>query len=114
MKCQICGVADASVHVKEVQNNEVTELHLGENSELVGQMLQESDLREKDIVVLTLHRGHTVVPNPRGDRTLEVDDRLLCFGKLEAMKDLVPARRRRKRPKVKRLVTKIPNTGDSV
>lgn len=91
----------------------VTELHLGENSELVGQTIQDSDLREKDIVVLTLHKDHTVVPNPRGDRVLEVDDRLLCFGRLEAMKDLVPARRRRKRPKVKRLVTEIPNVGDS-
>ncbi|MBD3236086.1 MAG: hypothetical protein GF330_05240 [Candidatus Eisenbacteria bacterium] len=28
MKCQVCGVADASVHVKEVQNEQVTELHL--------------------------------------------------------------------------------------
>jgi ribosomal protein S6--L-glutamate ligase len=81
----------------------VTELHIGEGSELVGQTIAESDLRERDIVVLTLHRGHVVVPNPRGSRVLEVDDRLLCFGKLEAMKDLVPARRRKKRPKVHRL-----------
>jgi ribosomal protein S6--L-glutamate ligase len=32
---------------------------------------------------------------------LEAGDRLLCFGKLELMRDLVPARvRRRRRPKV--------------
>jgi ribosomal protein S6--L-glutamate ligase len=81
----------------------VTELQIGERSELVGQTIAESDLRERDIVVLTLHRGHTVIPNPRGSRVMEVGDRLLCFGKLEAMKDLVPARRRRKRPSVKPL-----------
>ena len=81
----------------------VTELQIGERSELVGQTIAESDLRERDIVVLTLHRGHTVVPNPRGGRVMEVGDRLLCFGKLEAMRDLVPARRRRRRPAVKRL-----------
>jgi ribosomal protein S6--L-glutamate ligase len=90
----------------------VTELHLGEGSSLVGQTIQDSDLREKDIVVLTLHRGHTVIPNPRGARVLEVDDRLLCFGKLEAMRDLVPARKKRARPKVKRLKTKIGTSGD--
>ena len=91
----------------------VTELQLGENSELAGQTIAESDLREKDIVVLTLHRGHTVIPNPKGTRRLEVGDRLLCFGKLEAMRDLVPARRKRKRPKVKRLKTKIRTMGAS-
>jgi ribosomal protein S6--L-glutamate ligase len=81
----------------------VTELHIGEGSGLVGQTIAESDLRERDIVVLTLHRGHTVVPNPKGTRIIEVDDRLLCFGKLETMRDLVPARKRRKKTKVKRL-----------
>ncbi|MGD2123002.1 MAG: 30S ribosomal protein S6--L-glutamate ligase [Gemmatimonadota bacterium] len=90
----------------------VTELHLGEGSNLIGQTIQDSDLREKDIVVLTLHRGHTVIPNPKGSRVLEVDDRLLCFGKLETMRDLVPARRARKRPKVKRLKTEIRTSGE--
>lgn len=28
MKCQVCGVADATVHVKEVQNDQVTEVYL--------------------------------------------------------------------------------------
>jgi ribosomal protein S6--L-glutamate ligase len=90
----------------------VTELHLGERSTLVGQTIAESDLRERDIVVLTLHRDHIVVPNPKGSRVLEVDDRLLCFGKLDEMRDLVPARRRRKRPTIKPLDTDIPNPGE--
>lgn len=84
-------------------NYGVTELQLGERSGLVGQTLADSGLRERDILVLTLHRERTVIPNPRGSRVLEVDDRLVCFGKLEQMRDLVPARRRRKRPSVKRL-----------
>jgi ribosomal protein S6--L-glutamate ligase len=92
-------------------NYGVTELQLGENSELVGQSIRDSDLREKDIVVLTLYRGHTVIPNPKGTRIMEVGDRLLCFGKLEAMRDLVPARRKRKRPKVKRLRTELRTPG---
>ncbi len=89
----------------------VTELHLGKHSELVGRTIATSGLRDKDIVVLTLHRGHTVIPNPKGTRALEMDDRLLCFGKLEAMKNLVPARRQRKKPSVKPLKTKVEPKG---
>lgn len=71
----------------------VTELSLGAESDLVGRAIEASGLRDRDIVVLTLHRGSTVIPNPKGTRVLEPDDRLLCFGKLESMRDLVPARK---------------------
>jgi ribosomal protein S6--L-glutamate ligase len=82
----------------------VAELLVREGSEMVGATIDDSGLRERDIAVLTLTRGTTVIPNPRGGRELEADDRLLCFGKLEAMRDLVPARRRRRqRPKVRPL-----------
>lgn len=85
----------------------VTELHLHEKSELVGLAIEASGLRDKDIVVLSLHRGHSVIPNPKGTRVLEEEDRLLCFGKLESMRDLVPARRKRKRPSVIALETDV-------
>ena len=82
----------------------VAELHIGERSDLVGKTLASSGLRERDISVLSLNRGTKVVPNPAGNRELEADDRLLCFGKLEEMRDLVPARRRRRaRPKLEPL-----------
>ena len=82
----------------------VAELHIGDGSGLVGRSLADSGLREKDITVLTVTRGTRVVPNPRGTRELEAGDRLLCFGQLEEMRDLVPARRRRRaRPKVEPL-----------
>ena len=72
----------------------VAELVVNEGAELVGQEI--NHLRDRDIAVLTLHKGATVIPNPRGHRILEPDDRLLCFGKLEEMRSLVPARRRRR------------------
>mgnify|MGYP001089362641 CR=1 FL=1 len=85
----------------------VTELHLGEGSGLVGQSIETSGLRAKDIVILTLHRGTTVIPNPKGSRILEDGDRMLCFGKLESMRDLVPARRERGRKEVEPLDTEV-------
>ena len=82
----------------------VTELNIPDGSEYVGKTIGESSLRDKDINVLTLYRGTAVVPNPRSDRRLEPGDRLLCFGKLESMRDLIPAKvRRRRRPKVQKL-----------
>lgn len=82
----------------------VAELHIPGGSEYIGKSIEESGLREKDITVLTLHRGTTVIPNPRSQRELEASDRLLCFGKLELMRDLIPTKTRRKRhPKVQEL-----------
>ena len=52
--------------------------------------------------MLTLHRGTAVIPNPREGVVLEAGDRLLCFGKLEEMRSMIPARRKRIR-KVKKL-----------
>ncbi len=75
----------------------VTEIHVPEGSEYVGKQINESGLRDKDINVLTLNRGTTVIPNPRSSRQLEAGDRLLCFGKLDLMRDLIPARVRRSR-----------------
>ncbi len=82
----------------------VTEIHIPESSEFIGKKIDESGLPEKDINVLTLYRGTTVIPNPRLKRVLEAGDRLLCFGKLEAMKSMIPKKTRKRRtPKVKAL-----------
>ncbi len=83
----------------------VTELHIPEGSAFVGHSIVASGLREKDIAVLALHRGKTVIPNPRDARVLESGDRLLCFGRRESMKDLLPERRRRLR---KRKIGELP------
>ena len=82
----------------------VTEIHIPEGSEYIGQTIDESGLPEKDINVLTLYRGSTVVPNPRLKRRLEPGDRLLCFGKLETMRSMIPEKTRRKRrPRIQEL-----------
>ena len=89
----------------------VSELHIPAGSEFIGKTIAESGLREKDLVVLSLHRGNKVIPNPLHSRIFEADDRVLCFGKRESMKDLIPERRRRiRKRKVKKLDTEIPST----
>jgi ribosomal protein S6--L-glutamate ligase len=84
----------------------VSEIYVPEGSNFVGVSIKESMLREKDINVLTLYRGNKIIPNPRADRILEPDDKLLCFGKLESMRDMIPSKtRRRRRPVVQDLVS---------
>ncbi|TFV98128.1 30S ribosomal protein S6--L-glutamate ligase [Orlajensenia leifsoniae] len=80
----------------------VAELLVHAGADLVGTTIAESGLAERDISVLTLHRGTSVVPNPRGHVELEAGDRLLCFGKLEEMRSMIPERRKR-RARVRKL-----------
>lgn len=82
----------------------VTEIHIPDGSDYVGKSVSESGLRDKDINALTMYRGTTVIPNPKSERILQAGDRLLCFGKLESMRDLIPAKTlRRRRPEVQDL-----------
>lgn len=80
----------------------VAELLVQAASDLVGTPIGESGLSERDISVLTLQRGTSVIPNPRSRHVLEAGDRLVCFGKLEEMRSMIPSRRRRTR-KVRKL-----------
>ncbi|HBO11924.1 MAG TPA: 30S ribosomal protein S6--L-glutamate ligase [Halieaceae bacterium] len=82
----------------------VSEIYVPEGSGFVDETIAGTGLSERDINVLTLYRGSRIIPNPRKDRLLEAGDKLLCYGKLEAMREMIPARaRRRRRPKVRQL-----------
>jgi len=84
----------------------VTEIYIPEGAKFVGMTIKETQLAEQDINVLTLYRGSTVIPNPRPDRVLEPEDKLLCFGKLEYMRSMVPRKtRKQRRPELKELVS---------
>jgi ribosomal protein S6--L-glutamate ligase len=80
----------------------VAELLVHTNADIVGKTLRDSGLWERDITALTLHRGTSVIPNPRSGVVLEPGDRLLCFGRLEEMRSMIPDRRKR-RAKVRKL-----------
>jgi ribosomal protein S6--L-glutamate ligase len=82
----------------------VTEILIPKESEYVGKSITNSGLSEKDINALSLHRNGKVFPNPKDDKLLEAEDRILCFGKIESMKDLIPEKtKKRRKPKLKKL-----------
>ncbi len=80
----------------------VAEIVVHSASELVGKSIRDSGLSERDISVLTLQRGTSIVPNPKASHVLQDGDRLLSFGKLEEMRSMIPSRRKR-RSKIKKL-----------
>ena len=75
----------------------VAELLVREDGSFIGRSLGQIGLAERDITVLTVQRDNWVIPNPKADLILEANDQLLCFGKLEQMRDMIPARRPRRR-----------------
>ena len=77
----------------------IAEIPVADNSELARKTLNNSNLRERDILVLNILRGSLSIPNPRGDREILPGDVLLCFGKQITLKDLLPPKKRVSRKK---------------
>jgi ribosomal protein S6--L-glutamate ligase len=82
----------------------VMEIPVDESSELCGTTVASSQLRDRDVLVLTIQRGSVTIPNPKRTREILAGDVLLCFGKSLTLKGLAPkpkprqARRRREPP----------------
>lgn len=87
---------DVRQRLTEAAGYGVAEIHVDHGADIDGITLAASGLRERDITVLVIENNYGVVPNPAGDRMLNAGDRLLCFGRLEAMRSLAPARRARR------------------
>jgi len=75
----------------------VAEIPVTDRSELANTTLFNSNLRERDILVLNIIRGSISIPNPRGEQEILPGDTLLCFGKQLALKDLLPPPRKKAR-----------------
>ncbi len=79
----------------------IAEIPVGKKSGLAHKTIRDSSLRERDILILNIIRGSISIPNPRGDREILPGDILLCFGKRITLKDLIPAKKSKKRAKKK-------------
>jgi ribosomal protein S6--L-glutamate ligase len=76
----------------------VMEVPVDERSELVGKTIEDSGLRDRDVVIMTIQRGSVTIPNPKQSREILAGDVLLCFGKTLTLKGLAP-RRAHRRPR---------------
>lgn len=90
----------------------VSEIYVPEGSELIGQTIKNAFPSEKDINVLTLYRGNKVIPNPRHERDMMAEDRLLCFGKMESMRGMIPMKTRNQRKPKVQVLPDVPDVPD--
>jgi len=64
----------------------VSKVAVGENFPLLDKTLSESGLRKLDILVLAIERKGAIIPNPPSVAKILLDDKLICFGKLDNIK----------------------------
>ncbi len=80
----------------------VAEFSIGPSSELAHKTLRETELRERDVLVLRIQRGSVIIPNPRGSQEILPADLLLCYGKMLTLRTLIPPTEPKKRKRVRR------------
>lgn len=77
----------------------VSEFRVPKTSMLCNKTLQEAGLRDLDVLVLSMKRKGETIPNPRGSREILAGDLLLCYGKLDVLKQFIPEPVRKSRKK---------------
>ncbi len=60
----------------------VAEVTLNEKCPDIGMTLFESSFRQKDILILAIEREAGVIPAPHASDKLDINDTLICYGKL--------------------------------
>ncbi|MEM1422766.1 MAG: 30S ribosomal protein S6--L-glutamate ligase [Planctomycetota bacterium] len=72
----------------------VAEVPVLETSSINNAALQDTDLRDADVVVLSITRDGDIISSPRGDTIVKAGDTLLCYGPLKTVRKLLPDRKR--------------------
>jgi len=91
---------DVKQRLRFAKGYAVAEIPVRPKSHLAKRTLQELELRNRDVQVLSITRNGVVIPNPSGEDQILPRDHLLCYGKMNILKDLVAAEqpKRRQRP----------------
>ena len=79
----------------------VAEIQILKNSYVIGKTLKDAGFRDRDIVIMSIKRNNLTISNPRADRPILLNDVLLCWGKLENMKEFVSQHRKIGKKKAK-------------
>ena len=95
------GNFDARERLTLATGYTVTEFTVEPDAPMVGKSIEDSGLRERDIVVLRLTRGGEHIANPRKERVIMAGDTLMCYGNQVTLSSFLPAQVKRKRRKKK-------------
>jgi Trk-type K+ transport system membrane component len=65
----------------------VSKIKVSAGSQVLDKTLSQSELRKHDITVLAITRDVETIPNPKADTKILLGDELICFGKLENIRN---------------------------
>ena len=65
----------------------ISKIKVSTGSPMLDKTLSQSKLRENDITVLAITRDIETIPNPKASTKILPGDELICFGKLENIRD---------------------------
>ena len=84
----------------------VVDIVIVKNSPLIGKQLQDSGLRERGIIVMSIDCNGQHTPAPKGTDVIREGDKLLCYGPKLTLNEILPDLVRPKRKKKKVMVKK--------
>ncbi|MCG8509112.1 MAG: 30S ribosomal protein S6--L-glutamate ligase, partial [Rhodospirillales bacterium] len=79
----------------------VSEVRVDPDGSLANKTVRELNLRDMDILILSIDRNGVIIPNPFGEHEILPGDKLLCFGKLLTLRNLLPPSKPKRRKKRK-------------
>lgn len=66
----------------------ISQIEISENNPLLGKALSESGLKRHDILVLSIERDGEYLTNPSADTEINLGDKLVCFGRLDNVREI--------------------------
>jgi len=67
----------------------ISRITVSAGSPVLNKTLAKSELREYDIMILATVRAGETIPNPQANMKIQLNDELICFGKLENIKNRI-------------------------
>jgi hypothetical protein len=61
-------------------------INIEQDNPILNKELKDSELKKEDMVVLAIEREKTTIPNPKPETKILLGDRLICFGRLDYIK----------------------------
>lgn len=65
----------------------ISQIEVDNNSPVLDKTLMNSELRDADITILAVQTQGTIIPNPPARTKISLGDKLICFGKLENIRN---------------------------
>ncbi len=65
----------------------ISQIEIDNHSPILDKTLMNSELRDADITILAVQTKGTIIPNPPARTKISLGDKLICFGKLENIRN---------------------------